>query len=70
MIERVGVIVCCVLLSACSSLTTVGSHVVDSAFPNPRTYGYASYDPCIRCGEEWIFLNLDETEELTNVQPK
>jgi hypothetical protein len=59
-----------VLLSACSSLREAGDHAVRSAFPNPRTYGYTSYDPCIRCGEEWVFLNLDETKELTDVHPK
>ena len=21
-----------------------------------KTYGYKSYDPCIRCGEGWTFL--------------
>jgi uncharacterized protein YceK len=51
-------------LSGCSTLESVGNHAYESAFPNPRTYGYASYDPCVRCGEDWIFLNLDETKEL------
>lgn len=23
---------------------------------NVNTYGYKSYDPCIRCGEGWTFL--------------
>ena len=32
--------------------------------PNPNTYGYKDYDPCIRCGEGWVFLNIDETQAL------
>lgn len=31
---------------------------------NPNTYGYKDYDPCIRCGEGWIFLNIDQTQSL------
>ena len=31
---------------------------------NPNTYGYTDYDPCIRCGEGWIFLNIDQTKDL------
>ena len=31
---------------------------------SPYTHGYTEYDPCIRCGEGWIFLNIDDTAHL------
>mgnify|MGYP000002665799 CR=1 FL=1 len=31
---------------------------------NPHRHGYTDYDPCIRCGEGWIFLNIDDTAHL------
>ena len=34
-----------IFLSGCMNLTG-----------HSKTYGYKSYDPCIRCGESWIFL--------------
>lgn len=31
---------------------------------SPHRHGYESYDPCIRCGEGWTFLNIDQTQHL------
>lgn len=50
------------LASGCT--TTVRDSYAQSIYANPNTYGYKSYDPCIRCGEGWIFLNLDDTTHL------
>jgi hypothetical protein len=57
-------LVCTLLMLLAVSGCSTAKHLGETAFPNPRTYGYTSYDPCIRCGEGWIFLNLDETKGL------
>jgi len=42
---RTIIIMCLALtMSACNTLN------------QSKTYGYKSYDPCIRCGEGWTFL--------------
>ena len=58
---KLVMLVMCLCASGCTA--TLDS-ATDSVLPNPRTHGYTTYDPCIRCGEEWIFLNIDETKEL------
>ena len=54
-------------VTGCSSLpetvTGVGNH----------HYGYAPYDPCIRCGESWVVLPNEEMAALkhpSNQKPK
>lgn len=37
-------------------LIFISALVLSGCMVNPNTYGYKSYDPCIRCGEGWIFL--------------
>jgi hypothetical protein len=50
------------LLAGCASNPVpIGMY---PSIKSPNTYGYKDYDPCIRCGEGWIFLNLDETQHL------
>jgi len=44
-------------LGACSTLQE------SPVFAPSNTYGYAPEDPCIRCGEEWVFINVDQTKE-------
>lgn len=34
----------------------VAISVLSGCVSNPHTYGYKDYDPCVRCGEGWIFL--------------
>ena len=41
-----------ILLTGCSSV-----------FQNPNEVGYRDYDPCIRCGEGWIFLPNPSREQ-------
>ena len=55
--QKIFMLVCVISLSACATVET-------SVLPNNTTHGYTVYDPCVRCGESWIFLNLDETKEL------
>jgi hypothetical protein len=33
---------------------------------NANTYGYRDYDVCVRCGEEPVFINIDQTKEANN----
>lgn len=43
-----------ILLTGCSSI-----------LQEPNEVGYRDYDPCIRCGEGWIFLpNPSHSEQL------
>ena len=50
-----------VLLTGCAGTTTVVDRLTD--YPNPQRYGLRTDDPCIRCGEGWIFLNIDQTTD-------
>jgi len=34
------------------------------ALDNSQTYGYRDYDVCVRCGEEPVFINIDQTKEV------
>ena len=45
------------LFSGCS---TVDPLLVETIFPNPNTVGYNPGDPCIRCGESFIFIQNEE----------
>jgi hypothetical protein len=36
------------------------------ALDNSQTYGYRDYDVCVRCGEEPVFINIDQTKEVDN----
>jgi hypothetical protein len=45
------------LFTGCSTIDPV---LVETVFPNPNTYGYRSGDPCIRCGESFIFIPNEE----------
>jgi len=45
------------LFTGCSTIDPV---IVDAVFPNPNTYGYRTGDPCIRCGESFIFIPNEE----------
>ena len=51
------VLILALFTSACSSIDPV---VLETVFPNPNTYGYTKDDPCIRCGESFIFLPNEE----------
>lgn len=42
--------------TAILSLTLIMLTGCTSVFQDPNTVGYRDYDPCIRCGEGWIFL--------------
>ena len=48
---------CSLLFTGCSTIDPV---VVDTIFTNPNTYGYRPGDPCIRCGESFIFIPNEE----------
>jgi hypothetical protein len=56
-ILRISVLISALLSSACSSIDPV---LVETIFPNPNTYGYTRNDPCIKCGESFIFLPNEE----------
>lgn len=58
-----AIIVVLVLLAGCN---TTGEFDTSYLWDDPQRYGYREYDPCIRCGEGWINLNIDQTQE----QPK
>jgi len=45
------------LFSGCS---TIDPTIIDTVFPNPNTYGYNPGDPCIRCGESFVFIPNEE----------
>lgn len=45
------------LFTGCSTIDPV---IIDTVFPNPNTYGYRSSDPCIRCGESFIYIPNEE----------
>ena len=51
------------VLAGCSSSPYERTQATSSSESVHRV-GYRSYDPCIRCGEGWIFLNLDDTAHL------
>ena len=51
------VLILALFTSACSSIDPV---VLETVFPNPNTYCYTKDDPCIRCGESFIFLPNEE----------
>ena len=55
--KKVSVLLFVLLTSACSSMDPV---LVEAVFPNPNTYGYTKNDPCIKCGESFIFLPNEE----------
>ncbi|MDA9938800.1 hypothetical protein N9C48_01685 [bacterium] len=37
---------------------------------NANTYGYRDYDVCVRCGEEPVFINIDQTKEAKEYDSK
>lgn len=42
-----------------------------SVFQDPNSVGYRDYDPCIRCGEGWIFLpNPSREQQLADWREK
>jgi PBP1b-binding outer membrane lipoprotein LpoB len=45
------------MFTGCSTIDPV---LVETVFPNPNTYGYNPGDPCIRCGESFIFIPNEE----------
>jgi hypothetical protein len=53
-----------VILSGCASspYESRGSSIFE--IKNPHRHGLRDHDPCIRCGEGWIFLNIDDTAHL------
>lgn len=46
--------------SACS---TVPEYLV---LEDPYRHGLRDYDVCVRCGEEPVFVNIDQTKEATD----
>jgi hypothetical protein len=46
-----------ILFTGCS---TIDPMVIDAVFPNPKTYGYNPGDPCIKCGESFVFIQNEE----------
>ena len=48
---------CSLLATGCSTMDPV---LVETVFKNPNTYGYRVGDPCIRCGESFIFIPNEE----------
>lgn len=52
------VLILALFTSACS---TVDPAFVETIFPNPHRYGYNPGDPCIRCGENYIFIPHGKT---------
>ena len=55
----------CAALAGCATVPATENPWLSWLEPsNPARYGYTDYDPCIRCGEGWIFLNIDETQSL------
>ena len=56
---------CVLVLSGCAS-SPYPTTSDRSAFllKDPQRHGYKDYDPCIRCGESWTFLNIDQTQHL------
>jgi len=55
--KKFSVLLLVLLGSGCSTIDPV---LVETVFPNPNTYGYTKDDPCIRCGESFIFLPNEE----------
>jgi len=47
-----------ILNTGCS---TIDPAFVETIFPNPHRYGYNPGDPCIRCGENYIFIPHGKT---------
>ena len=62
---RVCLLLSVLVLSGCASSPYPRTSTITEVDSTHR-YGYRSYDPCIRCGEGWIFLNLDDTAHLKN----
>lgn len=56
--RTLATIVAVTLLTGCNSLHDINT---DLLYDDPQRYGYREHDPCIRCGEGWIFLNIDQT---------
>ena len=48
------------LILFCSGCSTLDPALRETLFPNPNTYGYRPGDPCIKCGESFIFLRNEE----------
>jgi len=49
------------LVQGCSTVDVV----VSSAFPSNERYGYADYDPCVRCGESMVtYIHVEEDAHL------
>ena len=52
------------VVSVVQGCSTVDS-VVTSAFPDNTRYGYADYDPCVRCGDSMVtYIHVEEDAHL------
>ncbi len=52
------------VLGIVTGCSTVDSLVV-GAFPDNTRYGYADYDPCVRCGESMVtYIHIEEDADL------
>ena len=62
---RVFVLLGVLLITGCSSSPYERARVPNILVLEDHTrHGLRDHDPCVRCGEGWIFLNLDDTAHL------
>ena len=63
-------IISAISLSACTTMDQ--SHynfpVIEPLIGNGNHVGYAPHDPCIRCGEGWIFIPNSDQDVKTSYQ--
>lgn len=58
--KRITLITALLLVQGCTSVPEY------LELDNSQTYGYRDYDVCVRCGEEPVFVNVDQTQEDTD----
>ncbi len=56
-------IISILLLMVTSACSTVPEYLV---LEDPYRHGLRDYDVCVRCGEEPVFINIDQTKEATD----
>lgn len=63
---RIGLVLAALSLGGCATADH-SVEVIRDVFGTNQAYGYKEYDPCIRCGEGWIFLpNPSHEAQLEN----
>lgn len=65
------VIISAISLSACSTMDQQAHYnlpIIEPLIGSGAHVGYASHDPCIRCGEGWIFIPNSAEDAKTSYQ--